>query len=368
MNLEQLNNEELLEQYEFHNNKALECNIIQMALKILLNSGYGAFANKFFQFFDLRLAESITRSGQCAVRWMEKWLNEFLNKYFHTDNIDYVITIDTDSLYLNLETLINKVKERQPNLTDVECIDILDKFSHEIIEKQIEKGYESFYEYTNSFENQMVMKRECLCSSGAFVAKKRYVLNVFDNEGVRYEKPKLKIKGLDVVRSSTPNAIKNDIKEIYKIILDKTESDVQDYILDVKERYKKLSLNEISVISSINNLEKYTMVNGSIPAGCPLHVRGAIIYNKLIKELNLTGKYQLIQSGDKIKYIRLKTPNHAFSDVIAYLNYFPEEFELNDYIDYDTMFEKSFIGPVENITLPIKWEWKKKNKISDLFS
>lgn len=369
MSFEQLSNEELLKQYEFHNNKALECNIIQMALKILLNSGYGAFANQYFQFFDLRLAESITRSGQCAVRWMEKWLNKFLNAYFHTDNEDYVITIDTDSLYLNLEYLINKVKEKQPLLTDEECIDILDKFAHTVIEKQIEKGYDAFYDYTNSFENWMVMKRECLCSSGVFVAKKRYVLNVFDNEGVRYEKPKLKIKGLDVVRSSTPKAIKDDIKEIYKIILDKTENDVQNYILDVKEKYKKLSIDDISVISSVNNMEKYDpdYNKGQIPSGCPMHVRAAIAYNKMIKELNLTSKYQLIKSGDKIKYILLRTPNPSFSPVIAYLNYFPEEFELNNYIDYEKMFEKSFIGPVENITIPINWEWKKRNKISDLF-
>lgn len=273
-----------------------------------------------------------------------------------------------NSLYLNLQYLINKVKEKQPNITDEECINILDKFAHEVIEKQIETGYVEFYKYTNAFENWMVMKRECLCSSGVFVAKKRYCLNVFDNEGVRYEKPKLKIKGLDVVRSSTPEAIKNDMKEVYKIILDKKESDLQDYILEVKEKYKKLSLEEISIVSSISDIDKYTKdANVLIPKGCPMHVRGAIIYNKLIKDYKLEHIYPLIKSGDKIKYIFLKTPNHIFSDVIAYHNHFPPEFDLEQYIDYDRMFERSFIGSVENVTLPIKWSWKKSNSIDDLF-
>lgn len=366
--LSNVSDNKLFELYSQEQEKSISGNTNQMALKILLNSGYGSLSNAYFQFFDLRLADSITRSGQCAVKWMERHLNIFLNKYFNTNDEDYVITIDTDSLYLNLQHLIDKIKEKQPNLTNEDCINILDKFAHEVIEKQIEKGYEEFYKYTNSFENQMVMKRECLCSSGVFVAKKRYVLNVFDNEGVRYEKPKLKIKGLDVVRSSTPAAIKDDIKEVYKILLDKTEGELQDYIGVVKEKYKKLTLNEISIVSSISDIDKYTKdSNVLIPKGCPMHVRGAIIYNKMIKDLKLEGKYQPIKSGDKIKYVFLQMPNHAFSDVIAYLNYFPEEFELEEYIDYDRMFERSFIGSVENVTDPIKWSWKKKNSIDDLF-
>lgn len=531
--LTNISDEDLIDLYYKEQEAGIDGNTNQMALKILLNSGYGSLSNAYFQFFDLRMADSITKSGQCAVKWMERYLNSYLNKYFSTIDEDYVITIDTDSvvgdtkiivnnkeitiedyynslpdnfskkdniredyvkvvnngdyslsfndlnmhiesnrinyimkhkvfkkfykitnihinksvivtedhsvivernnefisikpkdinqntdcliylyddgrlgisrlykvedlgikedyvydievehnhnffangilvhnsLYLNLQHLIDKIKEKQPNLTDEDCINILDKFAHEVIEKQIEKGYEEFYKYTNSFENQMVMKRECLCSSGVFVAKKRYVLNVFDNEGVRYEKPKLKIKGLDVVRSSTPAAIKDDIKEVYKILLDKTESELQDYIGVVKEKYKKLTLNEISIVSSISDIDKYTKdSNVLIPKGCPMHVRGAIIYNKMIKDLKLEGKYQPIKSGDKIKYVFLQMPNHAFSDVIAYLNYFPEEFELEEYIDYDRMFERSFIGSVENVTDPIKWSWKKKNSIDDLF-
>ncbi len=365
--LSSISDDNLIKLYHVEEEKGNDGEITQKALKILLNSGYGALGNSYFQFFDLRLADSITRSGQCAVRWMERWLNGFLNKYFHTENEDYVITIDTDSLYLNLEYLINKIKEKQTSLTDEECINILDKFAHEVVEKQIEKGYEEFYKYLNAFENQMVMKRECLCSSGVFVAKKRYALNVFDNEGVRYEKPKLKIKGLDVVRSSTPDSIKSDMKECYKIILEKNERDLQDYIIQVKDKYKSLSLEEISIVSSISDIDKFTTTDNSIPKGCPMHVRGSIIYNKLVKELKLEHIYPLIKSGDKIKYIFLKMPNHAFSDVIAYHNHFPEEFDLINYIDYDRMFERSFTGSIENITTPIKWSWEKKNSIDELF-
>ena len=361
----------LVADYIEYSSKSIVEGIIQQALKIVLNSGYGAFANKFFQFYDLRLSESITRSGQCAVRWMEIWLNKFLNQYFHTNNIDYVITIDTDSLYLNLENLISKVKDKQPNISNEECIDILDKFAHNIIEPQIQQGYEEFYVYTNSFENQMVMKRECLCSSGVFVAKKRYCLNVFDNEGVRYEKPKLKIKGLDVVRSSTPDSIKGDIKEVYKIILEQDEKEVQKFVKSVKSKFRTLLPNQISITSSVNDIEKYLKdyipASGEFAKGTPIHVKAAISYNNLITNLKLDKIYQYINSGDKIKYIFLKPNNICRNEAIAFLNFFPKEFNLDEYIDYDKTFERVFIGPLKNIMEPINWNWEEVNTLEDLF-
>ena len=362
---------EIIKKYFIHYGKAVVGEVTQLALKILLNSGYGAFSSPYFQFSDLRLSRSITLSGQCAVRWMEKWLNKFLNQYFHTNDIDYVITIDTDSLYLNLETLINKVKEKNSKLTDEDCINILDKFARDIIEPQIQKGYDEFYEYTNSYENQMVMKRECLCSSGVFVAKKRYCLNVFDNEGVRYEKPKLKIKGLDVVRSSTPDSIKNDIKEIYKIILDKNEKEVQQFIKSAKKKFKELKVEQISITSSITDLDKYMTEydkhNNIFMKGTPIHVKAAITYNNMIEKLKLEKTYQYIKSGDKIKYVFLKEPNKCFNEAIAFLNFFPKEFGLNDMIDYNKTFERVFIGPVKNIMEPINWNWEEVNTLDDLF-
>lgn len=361
----------LIKDYYFYYGRAVVGEVTQLALKILLNSGYGAFSSPYFQFSDLRLSRSITLSGQCAVKWMEIWLNKFLNQYFHTNNFDYVITIDTDSLYLNLETLIDKIKEKKPNLTDEDCINILDKFAHDIIEPQIQEGYDEFYEYTNSYENQMVMKRECLCSSGVFVAKKRYCLNVFDNEGVRYEKPKLKIKGLDVVRSSTPDSIKADIKEVYKIILDKDEKEVQKFIKEVKNRFKQLDIEQISITSSISDLDKYMKKydkrNNIFMKGTPIHVKAAITYNNMIEKLGLEKTYQYIKSGDKIKYVFLKEPNKCFNEAIAFLNFFPKEFNLNEYISYDKTFERVFIGPVKNIMEPINWQWEEINTLDDLF-
>ena len=369
--LEKLSNEELLNLYHETHAKAILGDIIQKALKILLNSGYGALANKYFWFNDLRMSRSITLSGQAAVRWMEKWLNIFLNHYFSTVDEDYVITIDTDSLYLNLEHLIERVKSKNPNLSDEDCINILDKFGNDIIEPQIQKGYDEFYNYTHSFENLMVMKRECLCSSGVFVAKKRYCLNVFDNEGVRYEKPKMKIKGLDFVRSTTPDSIKKDIKNVYQIILDKDEKELQDFIIEARERFKKLKVEDISLSSSISNFEKYYdeyIANRKVfPKCCPIHVKAAITYNEMIDKMKLGKLYQKIKSGDKIKYVFLQEPNICHNEAIAYLNYFPKEFNLDGLVDYNKTFERVFIGPVENVTLPIKWNWEKINTLDDLF-
>lgn len=276
-----------------------------------------------------------------------------------------------NSNYFTFETLINKIKEKKPNLTDEECIDILDNFAHNVIEPQIKKSYEKFYEYTNAFENQMAMKRECLCSSGIFVAKKRYCLNVYDNEGVRYEKPKLKIKGLDVVRSTTPDSIKKDIKEIYQIILDKNEKEVQKFIKEAKNRFFKLSVEDISVTSSISNLEKYyneyRANNFVFAKGTPIHVKAAITYNNMIEQKKLDKIYQYIKSGDKIKYVFLKDLNPCRNDSIAFLNFFPKEFNLGEFVSYEKTFERVFMGPVKNIMEPIKWNWEEKNTLDDLF-
>lgn len=276
-----------------------------------------------------------------------------------------------NSNYFTFETLIDRIKEKKPNLTDEDCINILDDFAHNVIEPQIKKSYEEFYKYTNSFENQMVMKRECLCSSGVFVAKKRYCLNVYDNEGVRYEKPKLKIKGLDVVRSTTPDSIKKDIKEIYKIILEKNEKEVQKFIREAKSRFLKLPIEDISITSSISNLEKYydeyKKNNYHFAKGTPIHVKAAITYNNMVYRLKLDKIYPYIKSGDKIKYVFLIEPNICENEAIAFLNFFPKEFGLDNIVNYHKIFDRVFLGPVKNIMDPIKWDWEEKNDLDDLF-
>ena len=340
-------------------------NTIQMAKKISLNSAYGAIGSEYFRYYDLRQAEAITKSGQLAIRWIERKMNEYLNKILNTDGKDYVIASDTDSIYVTMGDLVEKVMGESPK---EKIVDFIDKICSEKIEPFIDKCYDELAEYVNSYRQKMIMKREVIAEKGIWTSKKRYVLNVWDNEGVRNDEPKIKIMGIEAVRSSTPQSCRDKILESMKIILNGTESELIDYVEDFKKSFKSLPAEEISFPRTVSGLAKYfDPVLGYIK-GTPIQVKGSLIYNRILNDKQLSRDYESIKEGEKIKYTYLKEPNPARDKVIAFVNTLPEEFGLDKYIDYDLQFEKSYIDPIKTVTDVIGWNHERVTTLEIFFA
>jgi len=331
----------------------------QMSIKILLNSLYGALGNKYFRFFDQRIAEGITLSGQLTIRWAEEAINTYLNKVLKT-NKDYVLAIDTDSVYVCLNDLVKAVNPSNP-------IDFLDTVCREKLEPVLEEAYKKLYSIMGGIENKMVMGREVIADRGLWTAKKRYILNVHDNEGVRYAEPKLKIMGIEAIKSSTPAPCREALKEIFKVIMHSSESDVQKSIEHFRQYFRTLEPNDIAFPRGITNLTSFQDRNTIYRKGTPIHARGGILYNKLIDDLSLGKRYNKINNGEKIKFIYLRTPNPIKENVISFLDYLPTEFGLNKYIDHETQFQKTFLDPIEPILDAIGWSSKEVSTLDEFF-
>ena len=345
-------------------NKLAQYHNMQINLKIALNSAYGALGNQWFRFYDVRNAEAVSVAGQLSIRWAERAVNQYLNKILETDNNDYVLASDTDSLYVTLDSLVQRV-----GLTDTDkIIEFMDKVCEGKIQDVIDKCYDEMAEYVNAFEQKMVMKREVLADVGIWVAKKHYVLNVHNSEGVQYDEPKLKIMGIEAVKSSTPEPCRNALKEAFKIMMNGTEDDVINYIEDFKTKFKTLPAEEVSFPRSVKGLAKYHDSASIYQKSTPIHVKGSLIYNKILQNKRLTRKYPKIQEGEKIKFAYLKEPNPTGDTVIAMLNALPDEFELKPYIDYEKQFSKSFLDPIIGILNVIGWEHERKTNIMGFFT
>jgi len=340
------------------------CHNIQWARKIALNSCYGAIGNQYFRYYDVRQASGITTAGQFIIRFIENKVNDYLNKILKTENTDYVIASDTDSIYVCLEPLVKQVCNGK---SDDEVCDFLAKVCDNKLEPFIAKQFKELSDYTNAFKNAMVMAREVIANKGIWVAKKRYMLNVLDEEGVRLSNPKLKIMGIEAIKSSTPQVCRGKIKEAIKIIMSKQESDLHTFIADFKKEFMNMSAEQISFPRSCNNLRKYGSSKDVFIKGTPIHVKGALIYNHQIKEFQLQNKYPYIQEGDKIKFIKLLEANPFKFDVISYVTQLPKEFNLQKYIDYEIQFEKTFLDPMRFILNSIGWEHEKRANLEAFF-
>jgi DNA polymerase elongation subunit (family B) len=358
--------------YEKKKTKELEkeisrCDNIQMAKKIALNSAYGAIGNQYFRYFKLTNAEAITLSGKVAIRWIEMKMNSYLNKVLKTKDIDYVIASDTDSIYLNMGPLVDKVYSGKEKNTE-SIVSFLDKLCKVELEKYIESCYQELADYVNAYDQKMQMKRENIAERGIWTAKKRYILNVWDSEGVRYEQPKLKMVGIEAVKSSTPAPCRQMIKDTIKLIMNGTEDEVINYIDKCRSNFKKLPVEQIAFPKSISDIRKYKSSSDIYTKGSPIHVRGALLFNHYVKENNLTHKYSLIDNGEKIKYIYLKTPNIIRENIISFIQQFPRELNIDRYIDYDLQFEKSFLDPMKNILNVVGWKVEKTVTLESFFS
>jgi len=348
--------------------KIAKFNNFQMVRKIQLNSAYGAIGNQWFRYYDVDMAEAITHSGQLSIRWIADKLNVFLNQHIGTTNYDYVVASDTDSVYLRLGELVNKFI---PNKTTEETVNFLDKASEKIIQPFIDKQYADLAEIMNAYQNKMIMGREVIAEKGIWTAKKRYMLNVWDSEGVRYEKPKLKIMGIETTRSSTPAIVREKLKECIGLILTTDEETVQNLIVEFKETFYKTEVESVAFPRGVSNLEKYSSSTDIYSKGTPIAVKGALIYNHFMKKLKLTRKYETIFEGDKVKFVYLKQPNpiggSRGDQVVSFKTVLPKELSLDGYIDYDKQFTKSFIDPLKNILDVIGWSTEKVSTLEELF-
>ena len=347
--------------------EAEKYSIRQKVIKVVLNSGYGALANAGFRFFQHELAESITLSGQLAIKWAERHINNYMNKKLKTENIDYILTVDTDSAYINAEGFANTFLTKYPNATDDEIADFLNDVSEKSIEPYIDKIYQKLHEQMNSYEQKMVMKRESITKAGLFIAKKRNALLVKDFEHVRYKELEVKITGLEIVRSSTPMWCRGKLKEFVTTILNFEKDKLSTDVKNAKNEFMKLGFSGVAQPSGVNGISKYHSSRNIYSKGTPIHVRGSLLYNHMIKKHGLENKYRLIQEGDKIKYVYLKLPNTLQEDVIACPeDELPEEFELDQYIDYKLQFEKTLMVPLNTMLEAANWDINKKSSFSGL--
>jgi DNA polymerase elongation subunit (family B) len=342
------------------------CNNIQMAKKISLNSAYGAIGNQYFRYYKLENAEAITLSGQVSIRWIERKMNEYLNKLLSTKEEDYVIASDTDSIYLNLGPLVDKFFANKSS-DKATVVSILDKICQDKLEPFIESSYQELAEYVSAYEQKMQMKRENIADRGIWTAKKRYILNVWNSEGVQYTEPKLKMMGIEAVKSSTPAPCRKMIKDALKLMMSGTEDDVINFIEQSRDQFKKLPPEQISFPRSASDVQKYQSSSDIYIKGTPIHVRGALLFNHYIKQNKLTNKYSLIQNGEKIKFVYLKKPNSIHENIISFIQEFPKELNLDKYIDYDLQFEKSFLEPLKIILDAIGWNVEKTVNLESFF-
>ena len=357
--------------YEKTPSKSLEkeiarCNNIQMAKKISLNSAYGAIGNQYFRYYKLENAEAITLSGQVSIRWIENKMNQKINHILKTEDVDYVIASDTDSIYLNLGPLVEVIyKEREKTTESI--VGFLNKICEMEFEKYIESSYEALASYVNAYDQKMIMKRENIADRGIWTAKKRYILNVWDSEGVRYNEPKLKIMGIEAVKSSTPAPCRKAIKDALSVMMSGTEDEMIDFISQFRKTFKSLPPEEISFPRTVSDVVKYRGRNAIYEKGTPIHARGSLLFNHHIKRLKLEGKYSLIGNGEKVKFCYLRSPNPIHENVMSFIQDFPREIGLEKYVDYDLQFEKSFLDPLKIILDVIQWNVEKTTTLESFF-
>ena len=349
---------EAQQEYENTKDKSLlkdisRYNNIQMAKKISLNSAYGAIGNNWFRYYDLLVATAITTSGQLSIRWIEKAINVYLNKLMETKDMDYVIASDTDSVYITFDKLVDNLFDEGTETTKI--VNFLDTIAKKKLEPFIDKSYEALAKEMNAYSQKMQMAREVIADKGIWTAKKRYILNVWDSEGVRYKEPKMKIMGIEAVKSSTPAACREKLKQALPIIMSGDEKMLNSFIQEFREEFMKLPPEDIAYPRSCNGVQKFRGDSQLFKSGAPIHVKGAILYNFLLEKNKLDSKYVKIQEGDKIRFLHLKQPNVYVSTAFSFMTNVPKELDIHKYIDYDTQYEKAFVEPIKFIAEKINW-------------
>jgi len=338
----------------------------QLVRKIQLNSAYGAIGNEYFRFFDVALAEAITLSGQLSIQWIGDAMNKFLNRILKTNGEDYVIASDTDSVYLRLGKVVQSSFKGEHDAQRV--VDFLDKFCERVLQPQIEREFATLAQCMNAYTNKMVMGREVIAEKGVWTAKKRYMLSVWDAEGVRYKTPKFKIMGMETARSSTPAYVRKALKTAIEMVLTSDESTLQAFVKSTESEFKGLSVEDISSPRSVSEMEKWRSSTAVYKKATPIAVKAALLYNNLIAKHKLGRKYRTIGEGEKMKFIYLKTPNPIHESVIGFPTALPKEFGLEKYINRDLQFNKTFVEPLRAITDAVGWSPEERATLDSLFA
>lgn len=275
---------------------------------------------------------------------------------------DYVIYADTDSIYLKMEKIVYKIYGgRNPEVNTI--IQAMDKVCNDKLLPVMNKCYTDLAAYTHAYAQKMSMKREDLCDKGIWTAKKRYILNVYNSEGVQYSEPKTKIVGLEMIKSSTPSFIRDKMKQTVDIILKGTQDQLYDFIEETRKEFETIDIEQISFPRGVNGLSEYKDDSHIFRKGTPIHVRGALLYNNLIKNKHLDKKYPLIQEGEKLKFVYLKMPNIIKNNIISFPNKLPNELGLHKYVDYKLQFDKVFIEPIKIILNCLQWSTERRNSL-----
>jgi len=336
----------------------------QLVRKIQLNSAYGAIGNQYFRFFDVELAEAITLSGQLSIQWIGEALNRFLNKALQTEGEDYVIASDTDSVYLRLGGVAARCKDSDTG----KRVDFLNDFCERVMQPFIDKQFAELATNMNAYANKMSMGREVIAEKGVWTAKKRYMLSVWDAEGVRYKTPKFKIMGMETARSSTPAYVRKALKTAIETVLMGDEPTLQQFVIKTEREFKSLPVEEVASPRSVSSMDEYANALTIYKKATPIAVKAALLHNSIVKRLKLDKKYRLIGEGEKMKFIYLKTPNPIHEGVIGFPVTMPKEFDLQKYIDYDTQFKKTFLEPLRAITDAVGWSPEERNSLESLFA
>lgn len=334
----------------------------QMCLKILLNSLYGACGNRFFRYYDIDIAEGITLAGQLAIQSVDHAINKFLSTALKDETPkDRILAADTDSVYVDLSDVIKMANPKDPHAFCAE-------FAKTALEPIIEKTYARMARKTNAYRNTMKMKLEKVNSVAIFTAKKRYILKVLSSEGVLYKEPKIVMKGIEAIKSSTPKICRDKFKELFDVLVEGNQKDVQDEVATFEEVFRGKNPEALAFPRSVSNIKKY-MQKGSPPyiKGTPMNSRAAIMYNKMVNDLNLTHQYPLLRNGDRLKYIFLKKGNPTGENVIAFIDKLPSEFDLHKWVDYDLLFKKTFLDPLQLILDKLGWQAIAKASLEDFF-
>jgi len=365
-NVKSMSDDELHKALEAEKVLMRQYDINQQCRKIALNSMYGSLGNEYSRWFDVELAEAITLSGQLSIQWIANMLNRLLNRLLKTTGVDYVIASDTDSVYLRLGTLVDKSfkGEREPNAV----VDFLDKFCQRVLQPMIEKEFKVLAETLNAYENKMVMDREVIAQAGVWTAKKRYMLSVWDAEGVRYKTPKFKIMGMETARSSTPAYVRKALKTAIEMVLVRDEPTLQAFVKTTQAEFKTLSVEDIASPRSVSEMEKWRSSGTIYKKATPIAVKAAMLYNHLLVKHKLQRKYRAIGEGEKMKFIYLKSPNPLQDTVIGFPVSLPKEFGLERYVNRDLQFNKTFLEPLRAITDAVGWSPEERASLDSLFA
>lgn len=353
----------LKERYYALDEEISALDVAQSSYKVNANSAYGILSLPYFRYYDPHMAEAITATGQTSILSSKKILNSIISKILGIES-EYVTYCDTDSAYLNIDVL---VKKHCKGKTDQQIVDFVESFVVKVIQPELNKQLSAFSKTMGVDECLLDMKLECIGPSLIMVAKKKYMFDILYSEGVRYSEPKMKVMGIEIVRSSTPSIVKDYLKKAAKICLSKNEQELQEYVTVVKEDFMKQPYHAICFPRGVNGMKTYSSNSSIYMKWCPIHVRGALLYNHHLKRMGLDSKYPLIADGDKIKFVYLKKPNHIYEDVIAFPTKLPEELDLIKYIDKEMQFEKTFLKPLESISSTIGWHTKEQPSLDSLF-